>query len=257
MKIALFFAGELRDFAVTKDYWKSLVEDYHIDVYGSFWDTDEETKKIFLDTLKPKNVEFENRESFRHFREMIKKNLLPPSDLTYDTQEMVNTCRFFNQHYRVWRGCILANQDEYDVVIKARTDTVLAGNLKIEINDYLNVPTGHVGIWSWGNNSGPLDLFAYGNPKVMNYLSSLFLHLNRYLFNGEYLFPGENLTRVHISQKDIIINYMPVKIWLSRDLKNHFSGYEGDGPTVGLVHSQSCFHRPTPEFTFYRENREI
>jgi len=47
-------------------------------------------------------------------------------------------------YYKVWRCNLLTKQlgVEYDLVIRARIDTVLDENFKLELNDMLNVPMG-------------------------------------------------------------------------------------------------------------------
>ena len=40
MRIALCFSGNIRDLEETKSFWLNLIEKYKIDVYASFWDTE-------------------------------------------------------------------------------------------------------------------------------------------------------------------------------------------------------------------------
>ena len=174
MKIAIYFAGFLRDLKITKDYWKKLVDKHNIDVYGSFWETEEDQKRLFAETFSPKDVEYEDQLRFEPFVDMFKKNFRAPYDLTLDSQNYVNRGHVLPQFYRVWQGALLTNQKEYDVVIRARTDTVLEENLEINVNEHLNIPAGNMGIWNWKDCWGPLDLFAYGSQKITNYYSTLF-----------------------------------------------------------------------------------
>ena len=69
MKIALCFSGNIRDLNETKNFWTELIEKYKIDVYASFWDTENEKLgdniNNFLTIYTPKKYEIETYKIFK------------------------------------------------------------------------------------------------------------------------------------------------------------------------------------------------
>jgi hypothetical protein len=210
MKVAFCFSGQIRYIDECINYWKPIIESYAGDVMASFWDTDEETKNKFITTFNPKKIEFEDYNLFEKTTvDIFKEEINPPVwvgpiGLSVETGEYVKSGLMLPMFYKIWRSNLLSNQEEYDVVVRLRTDIFLS-EFKIELNDYLNTPHGEIGVWNWENCFGPIDMIAYGNQELMNYYSAAYLYLTRFLKDGEYFFPAENLLRVHLSQKDITI----------------------------------------------------
>lgn len=231
MKIAICFSGQMRDMSKSLEYWKSIIEKYNIDVYGSFWETDEDSKNLF-NQLNPKNVEYEDFNLFQSTIDVFNQELsvpvsaepedknlqyhvvnwgLSPNDIDYVMKNNI-----LSMWYKVWRANMISKQENYDVVIRTRTDLYF-DELEIEKNDYLNIPWGWRQNSYWENCGGLIDMFAYGKPEIMDFYSSLFLYLTRYLKEGQYYFPSENLFKSHLCQKEISIRLLPIRLFFRRD----------------------------------------
>lgn len=220
MKIALCFSGNIRDINETKEFWNDLIKKYDIDVYASFWDVENEkvgdTLNNFLKIYTPKKYEVEQYEVFKNSTQNIASmNIKCPDSLP---SFFKHTTKIFGQlpmWYKIWRCNLLTKQlgIEYDLVIRARTDTVLDENFEIVKNNMLNVPMG-VHSSSFKNSDGINDCFAYAIPKVMDYYSFLYLQIMEYLKAGHYLFTPEHFLAVHFSKVHIQIrrfaNYMMI-----------------------------------------------
>lgn len=222
MKVAFCFSGQIRHIDECVNYWKPIIDSYQGDVYASFWETDKEVEDKFITSFNPKKIEFENYDIFKKttldiFVEEINPPVwIGPIGLSVDTGEFVKKGSVVSMLYKVWRSNLLANSEEYDVVVRLRTDLFLS-DFKIELNDYLNMPHGIIGVWTWERCFGPVDMIAYGNQEIMNYYSSMYLYLSRFL-KDEYFFPPENMLRVHLSSKDITIRTFISYIYFFRHI---------------------------------------
>ena len=223
MKVAFCFSGQIRNIDDCINYWKPIIDSYNGDVFASFWETEEKDSIWkFITAFIPKKIEFEDYNLFEKttvniFAEEINPPVwVGPIGLSVESGEFVKKSNILPMFYKIWRSNLLANQEEYDVVVRLRTDVFLS-EFKIELNNYLNIPHGEIGVWNWDNCFGPVDIIAYGNQKVMNYYSTTYLYLTRFLKDGEYFFPPENILRVHLSKKDITIRNFVGYVYLFRN----------------------------------------
>lgn len=246
-KIAIYFAGLMRNLQDTLDFWQPWIESHQMDVYGSFWECEEEDKKLFEDTYHPRQVEYEDPTHFEPMIALYSQTLRAPIDLDWNTQCYVNEGRTWPQFYKLWKATTLVNQDRYDIVIRARIDTRLESYPELHVDSHLTLPTGCVGVWSWDGCWGPCDLYHHGSQQLNTYVTSLFLHLIDYLREGEYFFPPENLFRVHLSRKDISLNFLTTKIWMvHRSTEVHYSGWTS--PVWAGQKSSLDFKVPSPTY---------
>jgi hypothetical protein len=242
-KIAVYFAGLMRNLRDTVDFWQPWIQAHQMDVYGSFWECDEEDKVLFEEAFQPRRVEYENPSDFQPMVDLYRQTLRAPVDLDWNTQCYVNEGRTWPQFYKLWRATRLVNQNSYDIVVRARIDTRLESYPELVVDPHLTLPTGIVGVWPWQDCWGPCDLYHHGSQQLNTYATSLFLHLMDYLRAGEYFFPPENLWRVHLSQKEISLNFLLTKIWMvHRSTEIHYSDWTHP-PWEGLVSSLD-FRRP-------------
>ena len=188
MKIALCFSGNIRDLNETKEFWTGLIEKYKMDVYASFWDIENEelgdTLNNFLTIYTPKKYEIENYKIFKETtQDLASLNIQPPTTLIPLLQESSKAFGQLSMYYKVWKCNMLSKQlgIEYDLVIRARLDTIFDDKLDFIKNDMLNVPVGAMMVPTFLNSDGINDCFAYGPPKIMDYYSFIFLQMMEYL----------------------------------------------------------------------------
>lgn len=225
-KIALCFSGFIRDIEHTKEFWTSLIETYDIDVYGSFWNDENIKLGDTIDNLKRiynfKELEFEKYSNFKKSTLDIITPYLYPSELLFQhLRDYAKNFHTLSMWYKVWKANMLSkNLDiEYDIVIRARTDTYFNGNLKIAKNNYLNIPSGRVKTDNFELSDGICDVFGYAKPKIMDYYSSIYLNILEYINSGHYMIPPENLLRVHMSRVNLNLRFFETKLIITRNSK--------------------------------------
>ena len=225
-KIALCFSGEIRDLERTKLYWGELIKEYDIDVYASFWDTYNtelgDTIENFHRLYNVKKVEVEKYESFNESTlSILRLGIEPPSSLLSHLKDSCLNFGTMSMWYKIWRANLLTKDlgIDYDIVIRARTDSYLEADLDLSINDMLNVPYGRVRLNNFDKSEGVSDLFAYGSPKMMDYYSSCYFFIMSYLTQGFNLVPHEHLLHTHMNKISVPIRFMGNNIIITRTSK--------------------------------------
>jgi hypothetical protein len=223
MRVALCFAGHMRDLNETKNFWTALIKKYDIDVYASFWDIENpdlgDTIKEFEKVYTPKRLEVESYDIFKQTtQDFASMNIESPQLLAPFFQQTSKAFGQLSMYYKVWRTNMLSKQlgIEYDIVIRARIDTLLDENFELVQNNMLNVPMGKMMVPSFPNSDGINDCFAYGNSKIMDYYSFIFLQMMEYLKAGHYLFPPEHFLSVHFSKIRVEIREFPNYMMITR-----------------------------------------
>jgi hypothetical protein len=223
MKVALCFSGHMRDLNETKNFWTDLIKKYDIDVYASFWDIENpelgDTIKEFEKVYTPKRLEVESYKIFKETTQDIAScNIQSPQMLSPFFQSISKTFGQLSMYYKIWKCNMLSKQlgIEYDVVIRARLDTVLDEEFILLKNNMLNVPVGAMYCTGYPNSGGLNDCFAYGPPKIMDYYGFLFLQMMEYLKAGHYLFPPEHFLAVHFSKIHTQIREFPNYMIITR-----------------------------------------
>ena len=226
-KIALCLSGLIRDIEVNKEFWLSLIEKYDMDVYGSFWDTEAEYNNDTIVNLKSIfnfiEVEFEKYSNFKKSTlDLITPYINPPQSLLPELIDYSKNFYTFPMWYKIWRANMLSKSldIDYDVVVRGRLDTFMDGDVKIMINDYLNIPSGRIKTHNWENSDGICDIFGFGKPKLMDYYSSIYLNLLEYINQDQYMIPPENLLRIHMGRVDVNIRFFTNKLFITRNYKD-------------------------------------
>jgi len=263
MKVALCFSGHMRDLSETKNFWTELIKKYDIDVYASFWDIENaelgDTIKEFEKVYSPKRLEVESYDIFKQTtQDLASMNIESPNNISELFQ---NTSKAFGQlsmYYKVWRCNMLSKQlgIEYDLIIRARIDTLLDENFELQLNGMLNVPMGSNNCPSFPQSDGINDCIAYGNPTIMDYYAFIYLRMMEYLKAGHYLFPPEHFLAVHFSKIKVQIRYFPYYMMITRKSKgtpheiyNNFI----NPPEESFRWSDSIEFTPDPNYTFNKE----
>jgi hypothetical protein len=225
-KIAICFSGHIRDLDRTKDYWTKLIKQYDIDVYASFWDTKNEELGDTIDNFHRiydvKKVEVESYSAFESSTlSILRLGINPPSFLLSHLKESCQDFGTMPMWYKIWRANLLtrAYNTEYDIVIRARTDTYLDDKMDIIQNNMLNVPYGRVRTVRWSDSDGISDLFAYGTPKIMDYYSACYFFMMEHMSKGHYMVPHEHFLHTHLNKISIPIRFMGSNIIITRTSK--------------------------------------
>lgn len=268
MKIAFCFSGYPRKINRSKFFWKNLIDRYNADVYASFWEESDtnlqdDNPKNFIEIYNPKLIEFEKFNLFENSTlNLIKKNIVFPETIKncVDYKHVIDKMQkynFISMFYKIWRANLLANSEKYDIVIRCRTD-LFPLDINFEINDMLNIPFGTIFNTRYSGCLGKVDYFAYGNPSIMNYYSSIFLHLNTYLTQGYYFHYPEHLLFVHFTKKRIKIRELPQSIYAWDDDKQKFHRAL-DFNNTNYIEYFSDEHtlNVDPNLTFYNKNNKL
>lgn len=251
LKIALCFSGFVRDIDYTKDFWKSLIDKYDIDVYASLWDDENvelgDTIDNFIEIYNPKDIEIENYSKFKKSTlNLITPQINPPTTLLQDLIDYSKEFHTLSMWYKIWKSNMLSNQSDYDVVIRARTDSYIKGNLEIVDNHMFNVPVGTIYTDNFPKSEGINDIFSYGNQKVMNYASTTFLYLMQYLNEGHYMIPPEHFLHVHLSKVDLNIRFFANELVITRKSKGRDDELYNRNTEIVEKIEPSTFINPTP-----------
>lgn len=220
MKIAYCFSGLIRNLDYSCDKWLSIINKYPGDIYGSFWDVTDrnnnDTPDHFIKQYNPKKIEIENLNDFQKTAtEIIRENVKFPEDIKFIYKQNILETKMYPlnliaMYYKIWKANQLSVANDYDIVIRCRTD-IFPTEVSIENNNFLNIPPDFV-FTTWLNCIGICDYFAYGNREVMNYYSSVFLYLTDYLKRGHYFHLPEHLLMAHMAQRKITIRQIPINI---------------------------------------------
>lgn len=223
MKIAYCFSGLIRNLDYTSDKWLSIINKYPGDIYGSFWDVTDrknnDNQENFVKIYNPKKIEIENLNNFhKTATNIIRENVKFPEDLKFIYEQNILETKMYPlnliaMYYKIWKANQLSIDNDYDIVIRCRTD-IYPTEVNIEKNNFLNIPPGFV-FTSWLNCLGICDYFAYGSQDTMNYYSSVFLYLTDYLKRGHYFHLPEHLLMAHMSQRKITVRQIPIDITMA------------------------------------------
>lgn len=242
MKIALIFSGQLRSLEKTKHFWLKLIKKYNIDVYGSFWDDEDyklnDTVQNFKSIYNPVDLDIESYKSFEESTvDILKLYIKAPHRYSDDLRNTISKFTVLPMYYRIWRGNLLTKKSNntYDIVIRARTDIIFDKDLILEKNNYINVPAGLVYSGAFECDKGIIDCFGYGNFKVMDYYSLMFLQLMQYVMEGHYLFPVEHLLLVHLSKINLNIKFIPNYMGIVRESVDDIEWFNNFVPKHHLV----------------------
>ena len=251
LKVALCFSGFIRDIDYTKEFWTSLIDKYDIDVYASLWDDENlevnDTIENFKKIYNPKSIEVENYLKFKKSTlSVVTPQIKPPTSLLQDLIDYSKEFHTLSMWYKIWKSNTLANESEYDIVIRARTDSYLKGDFELVSNNMFNVPVGQVYTDNFPKSEGVNDIFSFGNQKIMNYASSTFLYLMQYLNEGHYMIPPEHFLHVHLSRVDLNIRFFANQLIITRKSKGREDELYNRNTEIVEKIEPSTFINPTP-----------
>lgn len=201
MKVALFLTGYMRNWETHfPNINREIIKKYNTDVYISSYSYSElykgseiiqvDTQKL-IDQYQPKRYLFREKETLPEFK-------FKEDGLEINGREW--SYRILKQWYTIYLGLSLFNPEDYDVVVKCRSD-FSTKNFKIKQNKDIVVP-------AWKVHPGPcepdesyIDYFAYGRGKYMREYFQLYEYVKEMHENdwGDISL-GETLIRSYIDR---------------------------------------------------------
>jgi len=201
MKVALLITGYMRNWeSHYNNIYYNIIKKYNTDVYITSYSYSElykgsgiidvDVKKV-IETYKPKNYLFREKETLPEFN-------FKPNGLEINGREW--SYRILKQWYCIYLGLSIFNPEDYDVVVKCRSD-FSTKNFEIRPNKDLVIP-------AWKIHPGPcepedsyVDYFAHGKGNYMKKFFQLYeksqeMHDNDY---GDVSL-GETLIKSYIDR---------------------------------------------------------
>lgn len=258
-KIAVCFSGHIRDLEENKNFWLDLINETNADVYASFWDEENLEMGDSLDNFKKlynyKNIEIESFTSFKKSTlDLISPLITPPTSLMPYLQDSTKQMGTLSMWYKVWKANMLSKSlsIDYDVVIRARTDSHFVKKIQITDNGMLNIPIGMNKTHMWENSEGFNDIFAFGPSKIMDYYSLCYLFMMEHIGKNHYMVPPEHFLHTHMNKVSVPIRFIPNHIVISRKSKGRedeiYNGWVGADLKEQII--ESDFMKLTPNNKF-------
>jgi hypothetical protein len=167
MKVALVLTGYMRNWEVHFPYIKeNIIDKYDPDIFITSYSYSQEhwrsdfikvdTKKV-IETYHPKNFIFRDKETCPEFT--FKENGRERNEREWSIRQLKGW-------YTNYLSLSLFDPNEYDVIIKSRTDLGVK-NFEIDLTKELVIPAWKVHPGPCEPNESYIDYFAYGNSECM------------------------------------------------------------------------------------------
>lgn len=229
MKIAICFSGAIRDFnTCIPSIQKYLLNNLNADIFLHLW-------KFSNDNSL--NINFKWRDSnIDNIAEKNIINILKPKSYIIDSYNLeweskitsvISTDKFIDgkskqysynccgMYYKIFQSYLLAkkysiyNNVNYDLIIRARLDFIWENPIYLE--DFINLNDDNIFLvkdrYATMSKLNTNDKFFAGTPLVMNYMSSIYLYLNKYQKQNIQI-EGQTILENHIKNKNLNV------IWL-------------------------------------------
>lgn len=222
MKVALVLTGYMRNWKVHFPYIKeNIIEKYNPDIFITSYSYSQEhwrsefinvDVKEVINTYKPKNYIFRDEETCPEFN--FKENGREKNEREWSIRQLKGW-------YTNYLALSLFNLDDYDVIIKSRTDLGVK-NFNIDISKELVIPAWKVHPGPCEPNESYIDYFAYGNSECMKKYFELHSKMQE-LYNKDLtdISIGELLIydyiEHHIGHEKVTLDY--TMDWLLREAK--------------------------------------
>ncbi len=208
MKIAILYSGIIGNNIsdIYENHHQYILSQYpstevYCSTYNNYSDEDNKNIDMFRKLFDPQKLDIENWQNIKSNLQNLEKII---SNCANETVA-INTLSMF---YKIFKCYQLIQKNNYDIVIRSRTDIKFDRYLLLENNSSLNVPSGG------DHRGGLLDLFAYGNQIVIKKYCSLFDNIENYINDINILFHPESLLRYHCNKNSIKINRFIYNIYL-------------------------------------------
>lgn len=207
MNVAICFSGQPRFLEATIDGWrKNVIDHLNCDVFAHFWN--EPPDEWLDDWAREKNITWKPNYTLIHALNPI--TLLMENQIDFRDKfagikahaSIQNTASMFYSLYQSNRLC-LEHQwgcgKHYDIVIRARTDSLIETPLVIETLKENQIAIEHRG------TSG--DQFAYGSPDVMEAMANCYWDVDELL----ELHPLHPETHIRLQMQRNKIEIIPIE----------------------------------------------
>jgi len=230
MKIAICFSGAIRDFnTCIPSIQKYLLNNLNGDIFLHLWKFSNDNNSL--------NINFKWRDSnIDNIAEKNIINILKPKSYIIDSYNLeweskitsvISTDKFIDEkskqysynccgmYYKIFQSYLLAkkysiyNNVNYDLIIRARLDFIWENPIYLE--DFINLNDDNIFLvkdrYATMSKLNTNDKFFAGTPLVMNYMSSIYLYLNKYQKQNIQI-EGQTILENHIKNKNLNV------IWL-------------------------------------------
>jgi len=220
-KIALCVSGQIRDFAKCYPSWVRNLDMNNIDVFACVGG-DDNSINYFKEKLNPiKIINCKKMPSdHKHINNNLRNEL---KNMWYRIYEVNKLKREYEEY----------NNFKYDVVIRIRPDLLLFSNIPIELSylsDKIYIPkySGSNVIFKLFkvNNFlgfGLCDQLSFGNSKIMDIYSDLYLYLEEKIFSDLKCKLPEKYLKVYLKMKNINYNFFPIDFFIYLYYNNYYA----------------------------------
>jgi hypothetical protein len=210
MKIGIMYSG-LSSFKEEyfENHYTNIFLQYNPDIYISTYSSNDDSISKIDKKYQPKILHIEDFNTIEPLLQTINKKI------TYKRPE-TKSINILSMYYKLYRSFnLIPNIQDYDIIIRNRLDIKYDSNLNLIQNEFLNVPMGG------DHHGGLLDLFAYGNPEIMQSYSDIFLYAPIYIIERHHIFHPEIFLRHHCQIKNLKIKRFQYNLFLRDELFNN------------------------------------
>jgi hypothetical protein len=209
MKIAIIYSG-LSFFKQEyfENHYTNIFTQYNPDIYISTYLSNNSDLSKIDKIYQPKILHIEDFNIIEPLLQTINKRITAKRPETKN----INVLSMYYKLYRSYN--IIPDIKNYDIIIRNRLDIKYDNKLSLIKNEFLNVPMGG------DHHGGLLDLFAYGNPEIMQSYSDIFLYTPIYIIEHHCIFHPEIFLRHHCQIKNLKVKRFQYNLFLRDELFN-------------------------------------
>lgn len=193
LRVAIVFVGRATCYKDSYKWFEDIAKRYDVHFYCSL-NSDIEPYEDFINMYGIKKHNFETYEQQGNVPDILK------------TESMHKLSMFYN----LKKGVDLIPDDEYDIIMYARTDLIYQQPLVLTLgsDNEIYVPD----VWDWG---GLNDQMCYGAPRAMKLYASLYDNLDIYAPHIDRGRNPESWLKHHVDTVGLSVNRFYLKYSLN------------------------------------------